>query len=45
MTSSNDIKTEINNKIHMANGYYFGLRGQFKSKYLSKETKIQLYKT
>ncbi len=44
VNKNNDITTEITNRINMANRCYFGLRKQLKFKFLSKDTKIQLYK-
>lgn len=45
ITSKNEIKVEIGNRLFMANRCYFGLRKQLKSKFISINTKINLYKT
>ena len=41
----NDLKIEINNRIFMANRSFYGLRSHFKSKFMSINTKLSLYKT
>jgi sorting nexin-29 len=45
ISSRNDLKIEINNRIFMANRSFYGLRNQLKSKFLSVKTKLSIYKT
>ena len=45
MTSNNNITLEISNRLMSANKAYFGLINHFKSRLLSRKTKIILYKT
>ena len=45
ISSSNDLKIEINNRIFKANRCFYGLRNQFKSKFISVNTKLSIYKT
>lgn len=45
VTEKNEISTEINRRIMAANRCYFGLRRYFRSKLLSRRTKVLLYKT
>lgn len=45
ITNKNKLKVEIGNRILMANGCYFGLKNQLKSKFISRRTKVSLYKT
>ena len=45
ISSQNNIKIEINNRIYMAHRSYFGLRNQLKSKSISVKTKLSIYKS
>lgn len=45
ITYDNNITTEINARIYIANKSYYGLKKQLQSHFLSKKTKCKLYKT
>ena len=45
LNSENDISKEISRRIVAANRCYFALIKHFRSRFLSKSTKIKLYKT
>jgi len=45
ITQNNEIQEEIKARIHAVNRCYFGLNKLFKSRILSKNLKIQLYRT
>jgi hypothetical protein len=45
ITNDNNIITEINSRIQMANKSYYGLKKQLQSHFLSRKTKCKLYKS
>lgn len=45
ISSCNDIKIEIKNRIFMANRCFYGLKNRLKTKLISVKTKLSLYKT
>jgi hypothetical protein len=45
ITNNNNITSEINHIINMANNYYYGLRNILGSKLLQKDTICKVYKT
>lgn len=45
VNTDNDIKAEIDCRIMSANKWYFGLLKHFRSRAISQNTKVQLYKT
>lgn len=45
LNAQNDLQEELNLRLHQANCCYFGLRKLLKSNFLSRATKIRLYKT
>ncbi|GBM97204.1 hypothetical protein AVEN_121995-1 [Araneus ventricosus] len=45
INNQNMLKAEINNRIKSANKYFFELKKQFRSRLVSRRTKMRLYKT
>jgi len=45
LTSDNNNKTEINRRLHAGNGCYYATNTLLKSRLLSRNTKVRIYKT